>query len=280
MANRQEQVVFGDWRDYICDAVDEDGCTPVHSDELLATPPVLLQSHAGQQHAPGTRRMPMRRWRLPQRYHTPESLVLLRRRVVREATRPAWWRETEVLLQKQRCGKHRRHRDAGLQDPREDPSSARRWSNPGTCGGEEPPNKNTADTVLIPEGRTANLDMDVNIKFWVIEGYRIWDMAKSITMEAKCIIVNGGQLLIGSEQQPYRGQGTILFHTHWHSFKLPLVGTKGLFETRGLVEMFGEPLERTWEELNTTAMNGSQLIKLKQGVDWAPGSLSLWPPIG
>jgi len=280
MPHMEEQVIFGNWRDYICFPVDQSGCAPVHVSEPPETPPSLLQSHAGRQHASGARRMPQKRWRLPHRYHTSESLELLRRRVFGEASRPAGWTETEALLQKYRSGKHRHERDGGPHDPREDANTSAhlRWSDPSSWGGEEPPNKHSTDIVLIPEGMTAVLDMNVFIKFWVIEGNLVWDLEKDLVMEAECIIVNGGQLLIGSKEKPYTKRGEILFHGHWHSFKLPLVGTKGLFETRGLIEIFGKPIDRTWVELNTTAYPGEKHLKLRQKVDWLPGSLIVVAP--
>jgi len=148
-----------------------------------------------------------------------------------------------------------------------------RWSSPSSWGGESPPTGNTTDIVYIPEGKTAMLDMDVNIRFWVIEGNVIWDQEKNIHMEAEAIVVNGGSLLIGSKDQPYERDGRITLHGHWHSLKLPLCGTKTLFETRGTVEMHGKPVPVTWTELETTAHPGSTEIQLRRPVDWKPGDM-------
>eukprot|EP00746_Dinoflagellata_sp_MGD_P147791 gnl/MRDRNA2_/MRDRNA2_80101_c0_seq1.p1 gnl/MRDRNA2_/MRDRNA2_80101_c0~~gnl/MRDRNA2_/MRDRNA2_80101_c0_seq1.p1 ORF type:complete len:4787 (+),score=748.07 gnl/MRDRNA2_/MRDRNA2_80101_c0_seq1:123-14483(+) len=272
------QVTFGNWRDYICDTGSKDGCTPFDTDEPPEPVGALLQSHAARQHVPGTRRAPHKRWRLPPRYHTPESLEGLRRTVLGEGIRPNGWKETESLLQKHRGQQHKyRHSQSksggGDVDPRKS-KDFMRWSDPKSWGGGSIPTGENTDIVFIPEGKTAMLDMSVRIHFWVIEGNLIWDMSKDIMMEAEVIIVNGGNLLVGSEEEPYLKNGQVLLHGHWHSYKLPLCGTKSIFETRGVVEFHGEKISKTWVELETTAMPGSTSLKLRQAVpDWKPGSL-------
>lgn len=275
------QVSFGHWSEYICDTGKTTGCAPVPTSETLGeTPPDVtnetnltqfLQRHAQQRVRITThnRRHPQRKWRLPPRYHTEETLEKLRRRVFGQAEVPSGWEETASLLQVHYGNQERHFAEV---DPREDPNKMP-WSAKSSWGGEEPPNKDTTDIVFIPEGKTALLDMNVYIKFWVIEGNVVWDMTKDIHMEAEAIVVNGGQLLIGSEQTPYTKQGLITLHGHWHTFKLPLCGAKTIFQTRGNIEMHGIPIATTWSELELTAFPGDTSITVRGTLDWKLGSL-------
>ena len=63
---------------------------------------------------------------------------------------------------------------------------------------------------------------------------------------------------------------------HWHSFKLPLLGTKGMFQTRGNTVMHGAPVEVTWTELEHTAYHGDFNITARVNADWKPVELLIF----
>merc|ERR1719183_735807 len=96
-------------------------------------------------------------------------------------------------------------------------------------------------------------------------------MNKDIDMGAEAIIVNGGQFLIGSKDNPYTRNGQITLHGNWHSFKLPLCGIKTIFQTRGMIEMHGKPVDKTWVELAATAEAGATKIELLEPPGWKRG---------
>jgi hypothetical protein len=272
-----EQVQLGDWRSYVCSSHHGSGVRAATGQEasLLQTDRLMAlfqTSHAARGHVSHTqRRMPVRKWRLQPRYHTDETLDSLKRRVLGVSDSPLGWKETQALLQMHAGSQHEfKHGDA---DPRDDPSKGMRWSHKSSWGGEDPPNGQNTDIVFIPEGKTGLLDMDINIRFWVVEGNLIWDMDKDINMGAEAVVVNGGNFLIGKESNPYAMQGTLTLHGHWHSMKLPLCGAKTVFQTDGNIEMHGIPVAVTWTDLASTVQSGGRVIHVRDAVDWKPGSM-------
>jgi hypothetical protein len=146
------------------------------------------------------------------------------------------------------------------------------WSSPSSWGGEAAPSSTTTDIVYFPEGGSALLDIDVVLDYWVIEGNLVWKNDADIHMSAKAIIVNGGKFLIGKENAPYSATGLIQLNGHWHTKKLPLCGTKTIFQTLGSVEMHGMKKTPTWVELDTTAAAGQKELKLREAVQhWNHG---------
>jgi hypothetical protein len=274
MPHNNPQVQLGPWRDYVTERyVGTNPITKSGSFDSNGTLSLFQMSHGvrGNVHH-SVRRNPPRKWRLPPRYHTHETLEALSRRVLGTSESPRGWAATSVLLQMHADSDKHQEFKAGRLDPRDDPNPLR-WTDPASWGGEDPPTGASTDIIYFPEGKTGMLDMNVNIRFWVIEGNLVWDLAKDISMGAEAVVVNGGQFLIGKESGPYTGKGLITLDGHWHSMKLPLCGAKTIFQTMGNIEMHGIKIKQTWTDLSTTAYPGDQTIHLREPVDWVPGSM-------
>jgi hypothetical protein len=274
MPYKQNQAQLGPWREYIVSP--REGTSPKvvsgNKAQLLQSSMELFQRshtvHGKVSHQ--TRRQPERHWRLPARYHTEETLEALSRRVLGTAATPKTWPETSSLLEVHADRDQHALFKEGKIDPRDD-KTALRWSSKASWGGQNPPTGASTDIIYFPEGKTGMLDMDINIRFWVLEGNLVWD-AKDLNMGAEAVVVNGGQFLIGKENAPYTHKGLITLQGHWHTMKLPLCGAKTIFQTMGLIEMHGIPVTPTWTELEETAPAGQEWIKVRKAVNWGPGA--------
>ena len=67
------------------------------------------------------------------------------------------------------------------------------------------------------------------------------DEQEDITLNAEYIlIVDGGTLQIGTEDNPYTKLATIMMHGHWRSTELPLYGAKTLAVRNGTLDLHGK----------------------------------------
>ncbi|KAF8567271.1 hypothetical protein P879_01118 [Paragonimus westermani] len=147
-----------------------------------------------------------------------------------------------------------------------------RWSSSFTWGGNPPPEED--EMVVIPAQKTVLLDTDTAILTMLIidGGVLMFDPTKDVVLSAKYILViNGGQLKIGSETEPYPARATIMLHGHVRDRELPLYGAKVLALRNGSIEIYGMPRPVVWTRLAQTAEPGSNVIRLTQPVDWKAG---------
>ena len=92
-----------------------------------------------------------------------------------------------------------------------------------------------------------------------------------IQLEAEAIIVNHGELRIGSAHQPFSHTATIILHGHWSSPQLPIFGIKLIGLTRGKILMHGTP-KTSFVRLAATAMLGSNELTLERlPLNWQVG---------
>jgi hypothetical protein len=148
------------------------------------------------------------------------------------------------------------------------------YSSDATWGNDGIPTKFDTDMIYIQERVTLLLDQDVDIRFWVIEGTMVADTAKSLTMAAEGIFVNGGTLRVGEPGTPFPFDFTFKLKGHWHSPKIPVFGIKCIGVTTGNLELYGKPVETTWVELAETAQKGSSELKVlgTSAANWPAGS--------
>jgi len=79
-----------------------------------------------------------------------------------------------------------------------------KYSDPKTWGDSGVPTNKDTQLIYVPEKVTLELDQDVDIRFWVIEGSVIAaENGRSLTMGAEGIFVNGGTLRVGSPEKPF-----------------------------------------------------------------------------
>ncbi|KAA3680736.1 uncharacterized protein DEA37_0005520 [Paragonimus westermani] len=147
-----------------------------------------------------------------------------------------------------------------------------RWSSSFTWGGNPPPEED--EMAVIPAQKTVLLDTDTAILTMLIidGGTLMFDPTKDVVLSAKYVLViNGGQLKIGSETEPYPARATIMLHGHVRDRELPLYGAKVLALRNGSIEIYGMPRPVVWTRLAQTAEPGTNIIRLIQPVDWKAG---------
>ncbi|KAF5395129.1 hypothetical protein PHET_07404 [Paragonimus heterotremus] len=147
-----------------------------------------------------------------------------------------------------------------------------RWSSNFTWGGNPPPAEE--EMAVIPAQKTVLLDTNTAILTMLIidGGILMFDPTKDVVLSAKYILViNGGQLKIGSEAEPYAARATIMLHGHVRDRDLPLYGAKVLALRNGSIEIYGMPRPVVWTRLAQTVEPGSNIIRLIQPVDWKAG---------
>lgn len=97
------------------------------------------------------------------------------------------------------------------------------WSSPYTWGGYAPPEDGTL--VIIENHETIYLDIETPIlKVLVIDNATlIFDDLQDVTLNVEyIIIVNGGQIQVGTESNPFQHRGVINMHGHLRSIELPI----------------------------------------------------------
>ena len=73
------------------------------------------------------------------------------------------------------------------------------------------------------------------------------DTQPSLQLNAENIlIVGGGHLQVGTEEEPYKNSATIMMHGHLRSTELPNFGAKTLAVREGNLELHGEFV---WQEV-------------------------------
>ena len=109
------------------------------------------------------------------------------------------------------------------------------------------PDRSDTDVIYIPFGEKLNLDMDVDIRVWVIEGSLRFDPGRSTTMKGEMIIVNGGVFTIGTESEPFQHEAKIELLGNPSAPVIPVFGKKVLAVTHGSIGFYGRtatPLTR------------------------------------
>lgn len=161
------------------------------------------------------------------------------------------------------------------------------WSNRGTWGAQfflSRRRRSAAtgipedgDSILIPDGIYVVVDSPLpKFKILKIEGYLELANAYNHDLVADMIFINGGQLIIGREDDPILTNVTITLtgEKKGLDFILPngfeKIGGKGIGAYGGL-DIHGKPRDVSWTKLATTASAGANTIELVQPVDWVVG---------
>ena len=149
------------------------------------------------------------------------------------------------------------------------------WSARTTWGGNAPPtgcgswvdDNACTDTVYIPEGQVVLLDQSLP-RFYLIliEGALIFDRT-DITLSANYILLRGGTLEIGTEEEPFTNKVHLTLHGHPKSIDLPTFGSKVIACYECRMEIHGTP-QVAWTQLAATAMPGDTEITVQEAVAW------------
>ncbi|XP_076045156.1 fibrocystin-L-like [Oratosquilla oratoria] len=148
-----------------------------------------------------------------------------------------------------------------------------RWSSIYTWGGSPPPGE--GEFVHIVEGQTIMLDNSTEVlKMLLISGHVMFDREaiEEIVLRAEYIlIVDGGSLSVGSEEEPFENEAVIEMHGSPLSIELPQYGAKVIAVRNGTLDLHGRPIPVTWTHLAATTAAGDSTITLKQPVAWKVG---------
>lgn len=133
------------------------------------------------------------------------------------------------------------------------------------------------ESVKIPDGKYIVVDCTLPImKYLQIEGVLEFDNKIDHRLEVEIIFINGGQLIIGWENDPILTNVEIVLKGEKDSidFYLPdgqsKIGGKGIGVYGGL-DLHGRPRYPSWTQLETTSKNGSNQLILAKPVDWLIG---------
>ena len=153
------------------------------------------------------------------------------------------------------------------------------WSSRTTWGGKAPPtgcgswehDLDCTDTVVIPKGQVVLLDVSLP-RFYLIliEGSLIFDR-KDLSLSASYILLRGGTLQIGTEQEPFLQQVQITLYGHPKSMELPTFGSKVIACYECIMDIHGRP-QVAWTQLAATAVPGATEIILQDPVSWPVNS--------
>ena len=154
-----------------------------------------------------------------------------------------------------------------------------RWSSNFTWGGASPPRE--GETVFIPKQFIVLLDISPPpLNLILIEGELIFEDSLDISLNAKYIVVNGGYMQIGTEENPFLHKAIITLYGNILDPEIPLYGAKVLAVRQGGLDFHGIKRSRTWTKLSETANMNQKYIKVRDFVDWAPGDSIVIAPTG
>lgn len=126
-----------------------------------------------------------------------------------------------------------------------------RWSDPATWGGTKPV---AGEEVIIPAGRQILLDESPPpLGGLMVDGVLEFDRT-NLELVSEWIIVNGGILQIGTEEEPFLQNATItLTDTDTEASPMGDMGTRGIMAMTGSLEFHGATPENHWVKLQDHA---------------------------
>lgn len=154
------------------------------------------------------------------------------------------------------------------------------WSKPETWGGDLPPQ--TAEAVSVPKGQHLLFDIakSPKLSFLNVEGSLIFppdsDPNHVRTFDAHYLLVKGGYMEVGTEENRYTSKITITMWSTKYDPNIPIFGNKVIGVNYGTLDMHGANRPITWTDLKATAELGATSITLndmKNGasLDWKVG---------
>jgi len=145
------------------------------------------------------------------------------------------------------------------------PTGALAWSNPDTWGGTVPAE---TDSVTIPAGKRVLLDRSVKVKNLTVNGsLEFADQSLELTTD---YIMLHGKLSVGSATSPFTKRATLTF-TGQSGENIMGMGTKGILNMGGTLELFGAANRTPWTRLSATAAKGATQITVDAASSWKVG---------
>ena len=150
-----------------------------------------------------------------------------------------------------------------------------RWSSIWTWGGLGTPLE--GEFIVITEGQTILLDTSTPIlAFLLIKGGKLMfdgDVSELELQSKYILLVDGGQLEIGTEEEKYpaESKAIITMHGHTRCVEMPVFGCKVIGVRNGTIDFHGDYVPVPWTKLAETADAGATEIVLTHPVSWKVG---------
>lgn len=156
--------------------------------------------------------------------------------------------------------------DGGSGEP-EPPVQTLKWSDVQTWGGTRLPQE--GEVVLIPAHMKVELDVDPPpLGGLIIEGSL--RLAERDTQLSAAYISVAGSLTAGSASEPFSHRATITL-TGQPDASVLGVSSRGLLLNGGTVALYGQAPAVRWTQLNEHAQAGTQVLTLREPVNWRSG---------
>ncbi len=164
------------------------------------------------------------------------------------------------------------HDHAGMESGADAAPQARRtmrWSDPATWPEGRVPA--AGDAVVIARDMDVLLDIDAPaLRSLTIDGRLSFSDERDIELETEWIYVRGGELEIGTADNPHTRKATITLTDAVPGEDINTMGDRGILLMRGTLNLHGDR-EHTWSKLARTAEAGSTWIEVLDASGWRQG---------
>lgn len=144
-----------------------------------------------------------------------------------------------------------------------------RWSDPAAWPDGVVPGKGAA--VTIARDTEVLLDIDPPaLRSLTVDGALRFSDALDISLETEWIYLRGGELHIGSEDQPHTRKATITLTDTVPGEDINTMGDRGIMLMGGTLSLHGDR-EHSWTRLAGTAAAGSTQIEVLDAAGWREG---------
>ena len=131
------------------------------------------------------------------------------------------------------------------------------------------------DLIYIPKGLNLLVD-DVRINHMtfagiIVEGGLFFDDSVQIELNTNLIQINGGIMKIGSESEPFNNNLVITFTASRVGPVLPEFGNNVLAVLDGELSIHGAQKIPSWTHLQSSVIEGENVIVLNEDVNWQVG---------
>ncbi len=152
-----------------------------------------------------------------------------------------------------------------------EPTNKLLWSKASTWGAEGKPAKGSR--VVIPADKHIYLDEDTPVLDELVILGKLEFERKDVSLTARNILVNGGELAIGSERKPFANKAIITLNDRNTGHNLMgMMGTRGIVVVRGgKLELHGKSPEVAWTKINEHIEDGGKKVVLAKQADWKSG---------
>jgi len=147
-------------------------------------------------------------------------------------------------------------------------SDPQNWSDTSTWGSAGKPT--SGQNITIPAGVHIILDENPPDLGGLIINGRLEFASKDLSLTARWIMVHG-ELLVGSESNPFTHNAIITLNGNDTSENTMNMGTRGIMVMGGKLELHGVAPDVTWTKINEHAVSGVTQLKLIQPVNWKVG---------